>query len=344
MPESPRVIALCAVAAGIDVLRQVERAVGPLAAVVGLAANEQGRPDVAGWIDVAQAADLATPRHEVNTYTLSAPQDRQLLEALKPDLVLVLGWQRLVPDWLIRGAKFGAWGVHGSPEGITAGRGRSPQNWALLLGADSFELSLFRISVRVDDGPILATRHFKLLDEDDIASCYAKTMVAAAAMVSEMLAGASLDVPGVPQQGTTYYYPQRKQEDGWVDWNLPAADIARHCRALTRPYPGLRTADAANEVVLWRAQRFDDDTAEVPGTIGPVLTDGTFIVSCGDGRILVRDWSATAGWSPQPGSSLQGRDWLSTLRSIMERHRIKCPNQPLTPRLTRLLHEVRDES
>ena len=46
----------------------------------------------------------------------------------------------------------GVLGAHGSCDGITKGRGRSPLNWALMIGAKKFEVSIFKISDGVDDG------------------------------------------------------------------------------------------------------------------------------------------------------------------------------------------------
>ena len=54
----------------------------------------------------------------------------------------------------------GVLGGHGSPDGISGGRGRLPQNWALILGAKRFDLALFKITPGIDDGPIIAKRSF----------------------------------------------------------------------------------------------------------------------------------------------------------------------------------------
>ena len=44
-----------------------------------------------------------------------------------------------------------------------------------------------------------------------------------------------------PQSALPTYYPQRLETDGWVDWTLSQREISRICRALTKPYPGMRT-------------------------------------------------------------------------------------------------------
>ena len=71
-------------------------------------------------------------------------------------------------------------GVHGSCDGILKGRGRSPQNWALLMGKTSFDLSIFKISKGVDSGAILATKKVYLDDKDSIFDSYLKCSLTSA--------------------------------------------------------------------------------------------------------------------------------------------------------------------
>ena len=331
MTQMPRMIALCAVAAGVDILRQLELSGLTLSAAIGLAAKPEGRPEVAGWMDLEQIEGIVTPRDLARTYDLSAPEDRAMLERLAPELVLVIGWQRLIPDWLIGLAQHGAWGVHGSPQGIASGRGRSPQNWAIIMGASKFELSLFRITPGIDEGPVLSKESFELTQWDDIATSYAKTALATASMIVEALRSGALYCAGEPQPDAAFYYPQRLPDDGWVDWALDSDSIARHCRALTRPYPGLQTAVHGNRAAIWRLQRFDDAPSE-PGRVDAAFTDGSFIVGCGSGRVLVRD----SDLSVAAGDLLDGRSFRETMETIINRHELRYPDLPIAQSILNL--------
>ena len=102
-------------------------------------------------------------------------------------MIWVCGWQRLVPDWLIQQARLGVLGGHGSPDGIAGGRGRSPQNWALLLGCSQFVYALFLITEGVDNGPIISQRTFCYRPYDDIQVSYYRASLAMADMLCEVL-------------------------------------------------------------------------------------------------------------------------------------------------------------
>ena len=109
---------------------------------------------------------------KLNKYNFSSLEDRDLLEKLDIDLIIIASWQRLVPEWLIKKCSIGIIGAHGSHEGIERGRGRSPQNWAILTGQKRFILSIFWIEPGADDGSIIDTEEFEYLPTDTILVSY----------------------------------------------------------------------------------------------------------------------------------------------------------------------------
>lgn len=338
--EMKRIVVLCTVEAGIDTLVELDRLGVKVHAIVGLAPDARARTGASGWIDIRPIAErLGIKACLVDTYALDRPSDRRTISALKPDLILVLGWQRLVPAWLIALARSAVLGSHGSCDGITAGRGRSPQNWALMLQAPAFELALFKIAPGIDDGPVIATGKFHYAPQDDIRISYQRASIVLARMIADALAHPELPCGEPQSEGKAAYLPQRRAEDGIVDWMLPTATIAAHCRALTQPYPGLRAKAGESSVTLWEMFPFDDDRSLAPGGIGAVFVDGSFLIGGGDGRLLVRNWSADSAWQPRAGALLAGRLWRETVIKIVERHRAKHPDLPVSLRILAFLDD-----
>ena len=106
----------------------------PLAGIIGLTEREASDA-LSGLVPMREQADrYGIPFVGIESYALTQSEDQAALEALDIDLLLVMGWQRLVPSWLIEHCRVGIVGSHGSPQGISGGRGRSPQNWAIMLG------------------------------------------------------------------------------------------------------------------------------------------------------------------------------------------------------------------
>jgi UDP-4-amino-4-deoxy-L-arabinose formyltransferase/UDP-glucuronic acid dehydrogenase (UDP-4-keto-hexauronic acid decarboxylating) len=324
------------VASGIDLLRAVAAAV-PLQGIVGLS-QRPACDAISGYHYFAPVAqELGVPFIAVDGYALSAAGDRARLEGLEIDVLLVCGWQRLVPEWLIRRARIGAVGAHGSAGGIAGGRGRSPQNWALILGADSFSVSIFFLDPGIDSGPVIATRTFPIEEADTIADTYRKvTLVCAEMLVESFRSGAIAARRATPQTADGYYLPQRLPEDGAIDWRRSDREVCRFVRALTRPYPGAFTEFGGGHLAVWRARPFSLGKAGLPspGTIVQRFAAGPLLVAARNGLVLIEDWSMddpALGAAIRPGVVLASVDFRAQMREIADRHRRRYPDLPLSP-------------
>ena len=148
---------------------------------------------ISGYIDIREYAfNNEIDYQYVNSYSLKDEDDNQKILNEEFDIIWVAGWQRLIPDWLIDKSPLGAIGMHGSPDGIEKGRGRSPQNWSLLIGCSTFNISLFKVTPNVDDGSIISERSFQYLEGDDIKISYFRVSILVAEMICELLSDLSL--------------------------------------------------------------------------------------------------------------------------------------------------------
>ena len=338
----PKVFALCAVAAGYDLIRALHDRGVELSGIIALSDNGN-RTAVSGFVKASQAAvPRPVPVYEVGTYGLSSAADLATIKTLSIDILIVAGWQRLIPGWLIDQCGEGVIGLHGSSRGISEGRGRSPQNWALIMGADSFEIAAFLISPGVDDGPVLATGKFDYTPYDDIASSYQKSMLLGAEMIATLVNDWERGLANARPQNSAdaWYLPQRQPEDGALDWFLPADTIRRHVAALSSPYPGAFTTLDGKELIVWRARPIGKVSIALenePGQILQIAGDGAFLVATGDGLMMVDEYSFEGSMDELvAGKVLTSRPFQDTISAIVARHESKCPDQPLSPDVTAL--------
>lgn len=334
----PKVIALSTVGAGLTSIDGVLKLGGKINHIVGIDPNCVSVESISGYVDVAEFAK----RHGINysyvsDYRLLQPSVKTHFANLDYDLIWVTGWQRLIPSWLIESCKYGAIGGHGSPDGITGGRGRSPQNWAIMLGCKSFDIALFRISQGIDDGDVISTRAFEYSKFDTIATSYQKVSLCMSKMVADVLERPELIMDAKPQTGEPFYFPQRKPDDGIIDWALDTETIFDHCRALTRPYPGLITYCDNVKILVWKCIPFDTKIIE-NGLINHVFNNGEFLVGCGDGRMLIQDYQSEDTWVPKLNHKLVGQKYAKTLQKIVDRHNQKYPNKKLSLRIQNLIN------
>jgi len=66
--------------------------------------------------------------------------------------------------------------------------------------------------------------------------------------------------PRIPQDhNAATQFPQRKPEDGLLDWSKSAEEIENFIRAQTKPYPGAFTFVQGKKVIIWDADVFEKD-------------------------------------------------------------------------------------
>jgi methionyl-tRNA formyltransferase len=284
--------------------RLIEAGITP-SAILSLDAEMAVKAKVSGYrsfFDLPVDCERRTPL----CYSMKSQEDVAYFEERRFDLLVVLGWQRLVPDEIIRTLRLGGLTIHGSGPGLPKGRGRSPMNWALVEGFKEFRLSLLGLGEGADNGAIYDTMPFDILPCDDIRTLYYKNAMLSAKMLVKNIPGIlSGEVKGVPQDDSlATYYPKRTPEDGRLDWTAAASTVERLVRAVAKPYPGAFTHLGDARITVWKAQVFDTHikSSGRHGLVAAVFPDGAFLVECSDLLELILEYD---GPRPSAGDILR---------------------------------------
>lgn len=294
--------------AGFDLFRYVHEELVDVAELVSLTPTQGERNNVCSYYDHAEyAADNDIDVYYPETYGMTDGDVDHFVD-LDADLLLVHGWQRLIPGDVLETFTRGALGLHGSAFGLPKGRGRSPMNWSLIEDLDRFLLSVMHLDEGADSGDVVATRKFDINRHDTIQSLYHKLVMTGQQLFDEILFDVLDGTAEVdPQRAEPTYYPKRSPEDGAIHWADPTDTIYNLVRAVARPYPGAFTEHDGTRITIWEAQPFSADLLldERPGTIVQVFrASEQFVVKTSDGTLLVTDWEAE-GWSPERGMVLE---------------------------------------
>ena len=278
----------------------------------------------------------------LRSYSMADEKDNAILLALDIDILVSVSWQRLVPDWLIEHCRIGVVGSHGSPLGISQGRGRSPQNWALLLGCKTFSYSIFWIDPGVDSGKIIDTCSFSYTEADDIMTSYTKAGLAMVHMLVKNYHNGHLQqhFGKAQKDAEAFYLPQRTREDGLIDWTQSAHLNYDFVRAITKPYPGAYTLLSGQAITIWQGKYIDWDGLAlentVPGEVLLMYPGGEFLVQCGIGLFLVTAWDAE-NVAVKQGIRFTSANFEGQLQAIVARHTAKY-NSPVSPLITERLY------
>jgi len=293
--------------------------------IIGL--NKDGIKKTSEYYDYTEFCALnGIPYFQMKSYSLTDKDDRAILESLDIHLIIVASWQRLVPAWLINKCSIGIIGAHGSHEGIERGRGRSPQNWALMMGKTKFIFSIFWIEEEADNGAIIETREFEYLPTDTILVSYVKLNLMKADMIITNIKNGKIESKaGFIQNKESFYLPQRKKEDGMIDWNRDATDIYNMVRALTKPYPGAFTMNGNIEFIVWAAVPVVMNEVSLydklkNGTVISLLNESA-LIKCGKNLLLINSCSNYEKITA--GMVFESADYKKQMRNIIKRHEEK---------------------
>lgn len=265
--------------------------------IVTLNQEQSNQYNVSGYQDFTLLGQQYNiPVYYPSDYHLQNAQDIEFFQENAFDLMLMGGWQRLIPNKVLDLLSHGGLGLHGSSEFLPKGRGRSPVNWSLIEGKKRFLIHLFLLNSDIDSGNIIDIEDFDINDFDTCKTVYYKISILSRRMIVNNLNKIFNGTVEIKKQiGEATYYKKRTPEDGLIDWQkMSIYDIYNFIRALTHPYPGAFTYDHMSKIIIWKAQIFDTRIAyygKKNGEIVEVFDSGDFVVNCNGGLLLVTEYS-----------------------------------------------------
>ena len=293
-----RVIFVGAVHEAVPALGVLLDSEAEIAEVVTLPAERAG--STSGFADLetpARAHGIQVRRcADIN----SADSVRHVRE-LRPDLMVVTGWTRLLSTELLGVPARGVVGFHASL--LPRYRGRAPVNWAILRGETRTGNTMMYLDAGTDTGDIIDQQVVPIAPDDTCATVYAKVGEAGAAMLGRhlraLLEGTAPRRPQGPADGPPL--PKRTPGMGITDWNRPARTVHDWIRALTWPYPGAFGFLAGRKIMLWTSALDGTGAGGVPGEVLGWDTGGVRVATA-DGVILLSSMS-DAGDAPGPAAA-----------------------------------------
>ncbi len=224
-------------------------------------------------------------------FTDEAIAGRHALQAAKLDVLLVVAYGLILPEWVLTTPTHGCLNIHGSL--LPRWRGAAPIQRAIEAGDTQTGITLMQMDAGLDTGAMLLTETTPIGLDDTTATLHDRLAAMGARLALEVLAQLSQgQLQPVPQPagGATYAHKIDKAEAA-MDWQQPAAVLERRLRAFD-PFPGGAAAIAGQAVKLWRGR-----VVAGQGTPGELLQsgDGRLVVACGEGALEVLELQLPGG-------------------------------------------------
>jgi len=206
---------------------------------------------------------------------------RGQLIALKPDAIVVVGYGRIIPQWMIDVPRFGNINLHASL--LPKYRGAAPIQWAIARGESTTGVTTMQIDAGLDTGDILLQKEIPI-KPTNTAETLAPTLAAIGAdLVVETLRGLQVGTirPRPQDHGKASLAPILKKEDGRIDFRQSAQEVLNRLRGF-QPWPGAFATFRGKNLHVWDAAVSQHSLP--PGEL--LVDDDRLLVGCEGGTAL----------------------------------------------------------
>jgi len=165
---------------------------------------------------------------------------RAQLESIAPEAIIVVGYGRIIPPWMIDLPKLGNLNLHASL--LPRYRGAAPIQWAIAHGETITGVTTMRIDAGLDTGDILLQAEERIKPEDTALTLAPRLAQTGAELMIRTLAGlkSCTITPRKQDDSRATLAPLLKREDGQIDFSRTAVDGWNRMRGF-QPWPGAFT-------------------------------------------------------------------------------------------------------
>ena len=208
-----------------------------------------------------------------------------ILQSLKPDLVVVVAYGRILPDDLLAVPPLGTINVHGSL--LPRYRGAAPIQWSVLNGDEKTGVTTMYLASDMDAGDIIFSEETEIGEYETSGELYDRLKVLGAELLIKTVRAIEAGcAPRTPQDHSKATYVTM------LDKSLCPLDFTKPARAVSKWVYGLQpwpvaTAELGGVTLkVFSALLTHHRTDLAPGSIVSAGKDGIEI-ACGDGETVL---------------------------------------------------------
>lgn len=212
---------------------------------VSLVITQPDRPQGRGLEQAASPVKQAAERLNLDVYQPEKIKNNQelrlRLEKLRPDAIVVVGYGRIIPPWMLELPRHGNINLHASL--LPKYRGAAPIQWAIANGEKLTGVTTMRIDQGLDTGDILLQSQEPISEEDTAETLSPRLAARGRELMVRTLEGLETGaIPPQPQDpAQASLAPLLKKEDGKIDFARNAQEIHNRLRGF-QPWPGAFTS------------------------------------------------------------------------------------------------------
>lgn len=207
-----------------------------------------------------------------------------LLYEVKPDLIVVVAYGKLLPEYVLNYPKYGCINIHGSL--LPKYRGAAPIQYSIIKGERETGVTSMYMAKGMDTGDMIIKSAIPIEDTDTAETLHDKLAALGAKVLLETVSAIENGTAPREKQNDNEatYASMLTKEMGKIDWKLPARDIFNLVRGLD-PWPG---AYSYIDGKRFKVSGVSAEAAE--GAAGEILDiSDSLLIGTGKGSLRIRE-------------------------------------------------------
>lgn len=215
----------------------------------------------------------------------------ELIKSLRPDILVVVAYGRILPDDMLEVPKYGAINVHASL--LPKYRGAAPIQWAVLNGDKITGVTTMYLASEMDTGDIIYTSETEIGEFETSGELFDRLMVMGAELLDRTLRDIEAGTAPRTQQdhGKASYVKMLDKSLSPIEWAKTPREIIKQIYGL-QPWP-VATAELDGKVFkIYSAEYTQNKTVKAPGSVVSAGKKGIEIACLGGETLLITELQA----------------------------------------------------
>ncbi len=209
-----------------------------------------------------------------------------ILDELQPDVIVVVAYGKILPDYIIDYPKYGCVNVHASL--LPKYRGAAPIQWAIINGEKTTGVTTMKMDSGLDTGDMLLKAETEIGEYETSEELFDRLAKIGGDLLLKTLDGLENgSITPIPQNHDEHTYaPMISRDTGVVDWSKSASEISKLiCGMNSWPLASTKYKDGVLKIVT--AKVCADNSDKTAGTILALEKGKGLKVSCGEGTLYI---------------------------------------------------------
>lgn len=215
----------------------------------------------------------------------------ELIKSLRPDILVVVAYGRILPDDMLEVPKYGAINVHASL--LPKYRGAAPIQWAVLNGDKITGVTTMYLASEMDTGDIIYTAETEIGEFETSGELFDRLMVMGAELLDRTLRDIEAGTAPRTQQdhSKASYVKMLDKSFSPIDWAKTPRKVIKQIYGL-QPWP-VATAELDGKVFkIYSAEYTQNKTVKAPGSVVSAGKKGIEIACLGGETLLITELQA----------------------------------------------------